>query len=140
MRNPTPPAWIDRHVRVAQDCSGPLGQRQQRPTNVPWDPSSHEPLSVIEPSLVVDAIRRRGAVEQASRAFGPEPADPATSRALADFGGLGRLRQRPTLIDDTPDEQFALLQAERRVTVELHSEPSLGLSGLDTSQPPRRPG
>jgi hypothetical protein len=38
------------------------------------------------------------------------------------------------------NEQLALLQAERGVTVELHSVSSLGLSGVSTSQPPRRPG
>src|SRR4051794_7731203 len=106
-------------------------------------PQPPERCDHLDPALVgaiVDLPGRRAAVEQARRTFGDEPPDPLAGRALADFGGRGRLRQRPVLVDDPRNQQLALLQAERGVTVELHSVSSLGLSGFDTSQPPRRPG
>ena len=49
---------------------------------------------------------RRGAIQQTRLALGPVAADPLARGALADFGGLGRLRQRPPLLD-TLDKQLA---------------------------------
>jgi hypothetical protein len=86
------------------------------------------------------ARRRRRAIAQARLALGPVAAHPLAGGADAHFGGLGRLRERPLLLDDALAEHQALLQAERRVSVQHHPVPSLGLSWLDTAQPPRRPG
>lgn len=41
------------------------------------------------------------------------------------FGGLGRLRHRPCLVNDSLTEQPALGQAERRVSVQIRSGPVL---------------
>ena len=57
-------------------------------------------------------------------------ADPLTRTAHADTGGLGRRRQRPTLINDTPRKLAPSAPTERRVTVQIHPGPSLGLSCL----------
>jgi len=84
--------------------------------------------------------RRRRTITQARLALGAIAAHPLARGADAHFGGLGRLRERPLLLDDSLTEQQALLQAERRVSVQHHPVSSLGLSWLDTAQPPRRPG
>jgi hypothetical protein len=73
----------------------------------------------------VDVVSGRRAVEQAGLALGLEATDPLAGGALADFGGRGRLSQRPLLLDDPLAEQTPLLQAERGVTVELHPVSSL---------------
>jgi hypothetical protein len=97
-------------------------------------------LDAIPGGGVVDRLRCRGAVEQASLAVGAEALNPLAGRATADLGGPGRLAQRPIVLDDPPTQQAALVQAESGVTVQLHPASSLALSGLSTSQPPRRPG
>ena len=57
-----------------------------------------------------------GADERSSSpllALGAIARDPLARRAVADSGGLGRLRQRPTILEDPIDQQPAPLQAER---------------------------
>src|SRR5688500_2008135 len=76
--------------------------------------------------------RRRGAVHQTQLALRPEAAHPLRGGALAHLGGLGRLGERPILLDYPPSEPQPLLRREGRVTVELHPVTSLGLGGLDT--------
>jgi hypothetical protein len=89
---------------------------------------------------VVNMVGGRRAIQKPRLAFLAEAPNPFTGRPLADVGGRGRLGQRPPLIDHTPAEQAPLVQSERGVTVQLHPVSSLRLSGLSTSQPPRRPG
>jgi hypothetical protein len=84
--------------------------------------------------------RRRRAICQARLAIGAVATRPLARGADARFGARGRLRERPLLLDDALTEQHALPQAERRVSVQHHPVSSLGLSWLDTAQPPRRPG
>src|SRR3984893_11589658 len=67
-----------------------------------------------------DPVRSRGAVEQPKLALGSIAAYPLSSAPDADFGGLGRLRHRPGLVNDSLTEQLALIQAERRVSVQIH--------------------
>jgi hypothetical protein len=43
---------------------------------------------------------------------------------------IGGLRQRPTLIDNAPGQQAALVQTESGVSVEIHPASSLGLGCL----------
>ena len=65
-----------------------------------------------------DPRRRRGAIQQTELALGAEPPHPLARAADADFGGLGRLRQRPLLPDDPIAEQAPLAQAQGRVSVQ----------------------
>jgi hypothetical protein len=74
---------------------------------------------------VVDAAGRRRTIQQSELAFAAIAGHPLVGRARADFGGLGRLRQRPALLNYTPAEQLPLLQAERSVTVKPHPVSSL---------------
>ena len=79
-----------------------------------------------------NAFRRRGAVEQPQLAFGPVAGDPLGGGSLAHLGGLGRLAERPSLLNNSSREPAALVQAERGVSVELHPATSLSLGGLST--------
>ena len=97
-------------------------------------------LDAIGRRAMRDAMRRRGAIAQPGLALGAVARDPLRARALADFGRLGGLRQRPPVREDTNDHPPALIQAEGRVSVQLHPVSSLGLTGLSTCQPPRGPG
>src|SRR5829696_7088294 len=63
-------------------------------------------------------------------AFGAVAPDPLARAADTNFGGLGRRRQRPLLIDNPLNQHPPLVQAESRVSVELHPVSSLGLSRL----------
>jgi hypothetical protein len=72
-------------------------------------------------------------------AFFAKALEPAPDRALADAGGRGRRRHRPALRQDALAEQLAAVRTGAGITVELHPVSSLGLSGFDTSQPPRGP-
>jgi hypothetical protein len=56
------------------------------------------------------AMWRRGAIEQPELAFGPVARDPLRARALADFGRLGGLRQRPPVLNHSRDHPLALSQ------------------------------
>jgi hypothetical protein len=83
-------------------------------------------------SVGVRLWTRRGAEErskEAGLALGHVAGDPLAGGRLADFGGLGRLRQRPTLLDDALGQQPALVQAERGVSVKLHPVTSLSRVG-----------
>ena len=90
------------------------------------------------------AMRNRigsgGAVQQPGPALIAIAPYPLGARAVADSGGLGRLRQRPVLPEHPLGHRQATLRAERRVSVNLHPVSSLELTGLSTCQPPRRPG
>jgi hypothetical protein len=57
-----------------------------------------------------DHGRRRGTIQQTARALRPEPLDPLRARAVADSGGLGRLRQRPPELDHPRHHPLALSQ------------------------------
>jgi hypothetical protein len=59
-----------------------------------------------------------------------------TPEQLGDLGAC----EAPPERRDRLDEQAPLVQAKTGVTVQLHPVSSLGLSGVSTSQPPRRPG
>src|SRR5882757_3080954 len=69
----------------------------------------------------------RGAIQQALLALKTEPREPLEGRAVADSCGLGRLRQRPTLGQYSINQQLAPLDAEPRVSVQLHPVFSLVL-------------
>jgi hypothetical protein len=68
-------------------------------------------------------------VVETELAAGAIASDPLASGRLAHFGGLGRLRERPTLLDDTSNQDATPLQAERGVSVQLHPDTSLRLGG-----------
>ena len=85
-------------------------------------------------ALLIGAVRDRawcrGAVEQPELAFHAVAPDPLAGAADADFGGLGRLRQRPSLINYSPAQLPTTIQTECSVSVEVHPVSSLGLSRL----------
>jgi len=54
---------------------------------------------------------------------------PLPRGADADFGGLGWIRHRPP-VNDALAEPAPSIHAERRLSVQLHPVPSLGLSRL----------
>src|SRR2546422_5860690 len=107
------PETVVSGMRSTSAISAPV-MRRRRSAAITWKRSSG-----------VHAPGGRGAIEQSSIALGPEAPHPLAGAALADFGGRGRLRQRPTLAGHARYEQLALLQAEGSVTVELHSVSSL---------------
>jgi transposase len=74
-----------------------------------------------------DHDRRRGAVQQALPALGAMAGQPLARGALADPGRLGGRAQRPPRHLNPLDQQLAALQAEPRVSVQLHPVSSLGL-------------
>ena len=65
-------------------------------------------------------------------AFRAVATGPLARRRLAHFGGLGRLRERPSFFDDPRNEALALFQAERGITVELHPDYLLDAGRFDT--------
>jgi len=70
---------------------------------------------------VRNALRGRGAVAKSARALGAPAPQPLAGGALADSGGLGRLRQRPPLLLlDPGDEKTTAVRAGASVSVELH--------------------
>src|SRR5947209_6035133 len=73
-----------------------------------------------------DQPRRRRPIQQPELAVDSIAAHPLASAADADFGGRGRLRQRPPLINYPLAQTPALVQAERSVTVQIHPVSSLG--------------
>src|ERR1700683_4576630 len=77
-----------------------------------------------------DRTRRRGAIEETETPLDPIAPDPLAGTADADFGGLGRFRQRPPIIDNTPAQQPTSIQTERSVSVKVHPVLPLGLSRL----------
>src|SRR5918994_1789406 len=113
----------DRRERHAEQL-GDLGSRAAQSAQ------AGDRLDAVVGRAVCDPCRRRGAIEQAELALRAVAADPLARAAHADFGGRGRLRQRPALLDDAPCQQPALVQAEGRVSVELHPVSSLGLGCL----------
>jgi hypothetical protein len=73
----------------------------------------------------------RGAVEQLVVAF-TEAFQPFGGCADATAGGLGRLLDRPTLLEHAPTDQQAGARTGLMVTVELHPVSSLELRASDT--------
>src|SRR5436190_8020692 len=92
-----------------------------------------DPAELLD--IDVDQLARALALV-AVRGLEPQPAELAHPDLLQETGD-GRLRHPQHLGDLRACHAQA---AERSVTVELHSVSSLGLSGVSTSQPPRRPG
>ena len=115
------PDTVESAIPSTSAISGPVN-RSRRSAAIAWTRSLG--------GAVGDRWRRRGAIEQPELALGAVAAHPLARAADADFGGLGRLRQRPLSLDHPPAEQPALVQAEGRVSVQLHPVSSLGLSGL----------
>src|SRR5207253_838980 len=79
---------------------------------------------------VRDRIRRRGAIQQPELALGAVAPHPLAGTADADFGGLGRPRHRPLLLDHPPAQHPAPIQTESSVSVKIHPVSSLRLSRL----------
>src|SRR5437764_8690141 len=77
-----------------------------------------------------DQARRRGTIHQSGLALDSVAPHPLTGTADADFGGLGRRRDRPSFLDDPPAQQPAPIQTERSISVKVHPVSSLGLSRL----------
>src|SRR5437763_7325680 len=77
-----------------------------------------------------DQARRRGTIHQSELALDSVAPHPLTGTADADFGGLGRRRDRPSFLDDPPAQQPAPIQTERSISVKVHPVSSLGLSRL----------
>src|SRR5450759_2199453 len=77
-----------------------------------------------------DRERRRRVIQQAELAVHAIATHPLPGTTNADLDGRGRLRHRPCLINDSLTEQPALIQAERRVSVQIHPVSSLGLRCL----------
>ena len=132
------------HADPGEDAGhGLLGHRQQLGDRSPSEakPTQRgDRLDALLGGAVGHPKWRRRAVHQAGLPLGPEAARPLAGGALAHLGGRGRLAERPSFIDDPPGQQATLVQTEGGVSVEFHPVSSLGLSGLSTSQPPRRPG
>jgi hypothetical protein len=82
-------------------------------------------LDALDGRAVRDPVRCRRAVPQPLLALDPVAIDPLRARALADFGRLGGLRQRPPVLDDAANHPPTLIQAEGRVSVQLHPVSSL---------------
>src|SRR5437588_6048787 len=93
-------------------------------------PERGDRLDAVLGRAIGEVDRRRRAVEQPELAILAVAGDPLTRAADADFGGRGRLRQRPVLLDDPSAEQAAFVQAEGSVSVKVHSVSSLGLGRL----------
>jgi hypothetical protein len=109
----------------------------------PGHPHTAQRGDHLDPFLrgaVRDPAERAGAVKQTRLALLPEAASPLARRALAHLGGRGRRSERPVLLHNPPGKNTPLVQTERRVSVKIHPVSSLGLSGMSTSQPPRRLG
>jgi hypothetical protein len=75
---------------------------------------------------VGDPPGRRAPVEQPGLALGAVAADPLAGGPLAHSGGLGRLRERPALLDDTSADHEPALRAELGISVKLHPGLLLG--------------
>src|SRR5207248_1785103 len=95
----------DGRERHAEDL-GDLRAREAQ------SPKRRERLHALLAGAVRDRARRRGAVQQPELALGAIATDPLARTAHADFGGRGRLRQRPSLIDDSPAKLTAPFQTE----------------------------
>jgi hypothetical protein len=80
----------------------------------------------------VDVAGGRGPIEQARLALGLIAGNPLAGGRLAHLGGLGRLGERLISFDQSVNEEPALVQTERGVSVELHPVSSLRLGGVDT--------
>src|ERR1700740_1716740 len=113
----------DRGERHPEDL-GDLRAREAQP------PQRRDRLDSLLLGAVRDRIRRRGAVEQPELALGAVTPDPLAGAADADFGGLGCLRQRPSLLNNSTAQLPTSIQTESRVSVQIHPVSSLGLSGL----------
>jgi hypothetical protein len=113
---------------------GDLRARKAQPTQ--RSDRLHAPLA----GSISDRGRRRGTMLQPQLAVGAIAPHPLARASDADFGGRGRLRHRPRLLNDTAAQHPPLVQAESRVTVQLHPVSSLELVASSTTQPPRRPG
>src|SRR5665213_929420 len=77
-----------------------------------------------------DPAWRARTIEQPVLALDPIPPRPLAGTTHTDLSSRCRLRQRPTLIDNSPRELPAPIQTERRVSVKLHPVSSLRLSCL----------
>jgi hypothetical protein len=106
----------------------------------PQPPQRLDRRHPLRGGLVRDPLRRRAEIVQTGLALLAETPQPAIDGAVADSGGHGRLRHRPTLLKHSIDEQPPALRTGPRVSVKLHPVSSLGLVASDSSQPPRRPG
>src|SRR3989442_372726 len=106
------------------DRLGDLGSREAQP------PERRDRLDALLLGAVRSRVRRRGAGEQPELALGAVTPDPLAGAADADFGGLGRLRQRPSLLDHPTAQLPTSIQTESRVSVQVHPVSSLGLSRL----------
>src|SRR3954471_21777286 len=90
----------------------------------------------LNPTLVGaigDYSGRRRAIQQSRLALSAVTGDPLRSGVVADFGRLGGLRQRPPLLQHPANQAPALIETERRVSVQLHPVSSLGLLASTTS-------
>jgi hypothetical protein len=74
--------------------------------------------------------RRRAILKRLARRAATHP---LARRHHAHAGGLGRRRERPTLLQHPPSNQRPALRTGPRVSVQLHPVPSLGLSGSTPS-------
>src|ERR1039457_5777494 len=61
-----------------------------------------------------------GAIEQTALALGSVSSHPLSGAPDTHFGGLGRPRNRPRLINDSLTKLPAPIQAERRVSMQIH--------------------
>jgi hypothetical protein len=80
----------------------------------------HDHLDEVVGRAMRDRLGCRGAILQAPIALGQVARHPLLTGALANAGGLGRRRQRPTVVDDAQHHDPPTLRAERRVSVNLH--------------------
>src|SRR3954447_19542918 len=125
------------HPDPGQD---PRHRRQRHPERVgdlrasePQPPERGDRLDPPLAGAVRDEPRRRGPIEETGIALDQEPTHPLASAPDADLGGRGRLGHRPPFDNDTTGKQPPLVQAEGRVSVQLHPVSSLGLVASDTS-------
>ena len=101
-------------------------KRNLRPSH-PQPPQCGDRLDELLRSAMRHRARRRGTIQQPALAVGPIAGDPLRAGALAHSGGLGRLRERPLLLEHPPHHRQPALRTERRVSVNLHPVSSLGL-------------
>src|ERR1019366_9531540 len=96
----------------------------------PRPPQTSYRLHPLFAGAMRDRERGRRTIQQAELAVGAIAANPLASAPLTDLSGLGRPLQRPSVINDSPAEIPALVQAERSVSVQIHPVSSLGLRCL----------
>jgi hypothetical protein len=66
--------------------------------------------------------RRRGTINQPGVTLGQIAAHPLAGSLAAHFGRLGGLRDRPSLLTNSPNHPTTLLDCQRRISVQLHPE------------------